>query len=568
MGNAFRWIGIASFSALLLISGTALGAGGTTVDRIILDANGDNLLEFGPGEQYTVREDLAAANPNREETRTPVFRPIIQLSDFQLTDEESPARIEGLDSIGGTVYVNGAYHPQESLESQTIDTAVRRVNRVRSPVTGRRPSLTLVSGDSADSNQQNETELYIDILNGGSVDPNSGDPNYKPFPCGTWPFTYPTDLYQGVRGGGTYYEPDGGGDGPGYSTSESQNFSDTGRHVATRDFPGLFDAANTSFTAEGLRTPWLAVFGNHDALWQGNFTGVTFPAPSVTGCLKDLDGNLIATDVVEPDPERALVTHQQWIEAHLADGDGHGFDANQPDTGYYSVPVPGGLRVIGLDSVNDDGLSNGIIRDDSLGEPDQFGWLDQELTSADQAGETVIVYAHHSLVSMNNTDVFGSGDQHCGLESGASQTPGAISCDQLSQNGNESLEELFYRHPSVIGYVSGHEHNNRATPRDEQGGPGSFWEIVLASESDWPQQSGMLEIFNNQDGTFSIFRTVIDHSPVPNVGNSPDLTNPLTLASISREIAFNDPQGSTGEDGTSDARGTLDDRNVELLVEK
>ncbi len=109
---------------------------------------------------------------------------------------------------------------------------------------------------------------------------------------------------------------------------------------------------------------------------------------------------------------------------------------------------------------------------------------------------------------------------------------------------------------------------SRATPREEQAGPGSFWEIVLASESDWPQQSGMLEIFNNQDGTFSIFRTVIDHSPVPNVGHSPDLTNPLTLASISREIAFNDPQGSTGEDGTSDARGTLEDRNVELLVEK
>ncbi len=565
MRNAFRWIGIASFSTLLLVSGTALGAG-TTVDRTILDANGDNLLEFGSAEPYTVREDLAAANPAREQTRTPVFRPIIQLSDFQLTDEESPARIEGLDSIGGTVDVNGAYRPQESLESRTIDIAVRRVNRVRSPVTERRPSLTLVSGDSADSNQQNETELYIDLLNGGRVDPNSGDPDFDPgLLC--FPSLYPDDIYQGVRGGGTYYEPDGDGDGPGYSNSESQNFSDTGRHVATRDFPGLFDAANTSFTAEGLRHKWLAVFGNHDALFQGNFTGVTI-APSPTDCFKDLDGNLIATDLVQPDQERALVSHQQWIEAHLADGDGHGFDPNQPDTGYYSASGPDGLRVIGLDSVNQDGLSNGIIRDNSLGEPNQFGWLDQELTAADQSDETVIVYTHHSLTSMNNTDIFGSGDQHCGLKSGASQTPGAISCDELSQSGNESLEELFYRHPSVIGYVSGHEHVNRVTPRDEQAGPGSFWEIVLASESDWPQQSGMLEIFNNQDGTFSIFRTVIDHSPVPNVGHSPDLTNPLTLASISREIAFNDPQGSTGEDGTSDARGTLQDRNVELLVEK
>jgi hypothetical protein len=38
------------------------------------------------------------------------------------------------------------------------------------------------------------------------------------------------------------------------------------------------------------------------------------------------------------------------------------------------------------------------------------------------------------------------------------------------------------------------------------------------------------------------------------------------LASISRELAFNDPQGQTGENGTADRRGTRLDRNVELVV--
>ncbi len=565
LSKVVRILGIAALPAILLslsLSPAAIASTGTTFDKTIGDFDGNNRLEYGAGEGYTVREELADANPNRENTRRRVFSPIIQLSDFQLVDEESPARLEGIDAIGGEVDVNGAYRPQESLVSQTVDAAVRSVNKVKSPVTRRTPKLTLVTGDNADSQQQNETDLYIDILNGGTVDPNSGDPTYKPGPCGDWPFEYPTDLYQGVRGNNKWYEPDGSGDGDGYSSSESENFNETGRRVASRDFPGLFDKANTAFIAKGLRSKWLTVFGNHDALWQGNFT---FTPVSPTGCLKDLDGNLVPTDVVEPDRKRKLLSHQEWIDAHLKDGDGHGFSADRPDTGYYSVKKKNGLRLIGLDSVNLDGLSNGTIRDGTRGEPDQFGWLDSELTAADRAGETVIVLAHHSLETMNNVDWDGYEDQHCGLIDQDGEPPGAPQCEDL---GNESLEALFYRHPSAVAYVSGHEHNNRITPRKQDGGPGSFWEMVLASENDWPQQSGMLEVFDNRDGTFSIFRTVIDHSGIPDPGEDPDLDNPRKLASISREISFNDPQGQTGENGTDDARGTITDRNVELIIEK
>jgi hypothetical protein len=38
------------------------------------------------------------------------------------------------------------------------------------------------------------------------------------------------------------------------------------------------------------------------------------------------------------------------------------------------------------------------------------------------------------------------------------------------------------------------------------------------------------------------------------------------LASIARELSFNDPEAENGEDGTRDRRGTALDRNVELLV--
>jgi hypothetical protein len=39
-----------------------------------------------------------------------------------------------------------------------------------------------------------------------------------------------------------------------------------------------------------------------------------------------------------------------------------------------------------------------------------------------------------------------------------------------------------------------------------------------------------------------------------------------SLAAISRELSFNDPQADTGENGHSDARGTRLDRNVELFI--
>jgi hypothetical protein len=40
----------------------------------------------------------------------------------------------------------------------------------------------------------------------------------------------------------------------------------------------------------------------------------------------------------------------------------------------------------------------------------------------------------------------------------------------------------------------------------------------------------------------------------------------IRLASIARELSFNDPEAENGEDGWRDRRGTPLDRNVELLV--
>jgi hypothetical protein len=84
-----------------------------------------------------------------------------------------------------------------------------------------------------------------------------------------------------------------------------------------------------------------------------------------------------------------------------------------------------------------------------------------------------------------------------------------------------------------------------------------FWEINTAAHIDWPQQSRLIELFDNLDGTLSIFGTIVDHAAAP---NTPSLTA-SGLASISRELAFNDPQLTP-----SLGAGTPADRNVELIV--
>jgi hypothetical protein len=126
----------------------------------------------------------------------------------------------------------------------------------------------------------------------------------------------------------------------------------------------------------------------------------------------------------------------------------------------------------------------------------------------------------------------------------------------------ETVECLFQRHKSVIAFVNGHEHNNRIEAHE------TFWEINTASHIDWPQQSRVLDLFDNEDGTWSIVSTILDHAAPANPGSQQATGAVKRLASMSRELSYNDPDAMNGEDGHGDARGGPEDRNVELLVKE
>jgi hypothetical protein len=80
-------------------------------------------------------------------------------------------------------------------------------------------------------------------------------------------------------------------------------------------------------------------------------------------------------------------------------------------------------------------------------------------------------------------------------------------------------------------------------------------------------------VVENGDWTLTIRTHVFDHLGPPRPPKvRPSRSRLLTpaevsrLASIARELAFNDPQGQNGEDGSADKRGSPLDRNVELLI--
>jgi len=559
---------------------------------------GFSALRAGPGEPYLVRSELAAPGAAREQRRASLLY-FAQLTDFQLSDEESPARVEFLDSSADdplNTPFGAAWRPQEAFVADITEEAIRQVNSfapaspvpqaggVRAPM-----GFAITTGDSADNQQKNEVEAVVKLLDGGTVTTNSGtaDPAAYATPtCATVPVET-TPRYTGVQdyddglAGGAFYDPD----------------EPVGQFGKFPRWPGIMDRAQQPFQATGLAVPSYVTFGNHDGLVQGNQAanpgfediarGCTKPfAPTPSAGVADTPAEAAAllssggAGLVPPDPGRTFVSKPGYKALHAQGKDGHGFKFVDPEelkasrgaAGYYSWSPAPGFRFIALETVSEGGVA-GPSANGNVDDP-QFRWIRRELEAARTAGQMVILFGHHPPRSLTSTIP----DEAAGPCSGTDPQGGDVrpGCDldprdsRPLHNGGD-METLLKEFTNVIALVSGHTHENKVSPVKRPAG-GGFWEIETAAEIDFPNQNRLLEVMDNKDGTLSLFGTVLDHAgPItaPPSGTPGAGMSTADLASVGRLLAYNDPQSAqavdTGEIGGG-GLGAASDRNVELLL--
>lgn len=603
----------------LTLLGAADASATTTLDETIKEkgSGGFKKLTTGPGEPFIVREaGLGHAKRNRAKKRRSLAY-FSQLTDPQIADEMSPLRVELIDPAGGEI--SAAWRPQEAMGTQVLDQIIRSVNaNMRSPVKqgnrrGRaKLGFSLLTGDQPDNQQYNEIEWHLGVMEGGEIDPFSGTP-VTTSSCGGLTQQQVDALnadvsarnYTGVQDYGDY---------PGLPAERYQGFWDpdepagAGPYASFPQYPGLMNRAQQAFKAKGLKVPWYITKGNHDGLIQGNvpatsplFTGV---AP---GCTKYYPSaafdpaTIVGEDPVElfanpaflgtllsggrtvpPDPDRRLVGAVEYKQLHAGADHSHGFgyvnkgqETGSDGAASYYAFTKGGIRYIGLDTIAIGGGANGNV------DNPQYEWLEGELdrnssTSYNAKGKLVhdddpdrliVVFGHHTIATMNND----TPDE----TAGPCTDPPLPGCDldprvstplHLGRTGPENVRSLLLDYPNVVAAVTGHTHHNDIVSHKRKNAKRGFWELNTASHVDYPQQSRLIELMDNRDGTLSIFGTIVDQAAPatpPDPGPASGFSN-KELASLSRELAANDPQ--TIEVTSGGGPGKRDDRNVELIV--
>ncbi|MGK3200965.1 TIGR03767 family metallophosphoesterase [Amycolatopsis sp. MEPSY49] len=539
--------------ALRLTSTRSVTTSGTTLEQVATAVTAGpayTRLQGGPGWPLVVRGDLATPKAGRDDRRR-ALSAFVQFTDLHITDTESPARFEYLHP-----FIGSAHRPQEALGTVATSALVERVNSVRQgPFTGRPFDLMVTTGDNTDNHELIELDWFLKVLNGGSVTPNSGDPN----------------AYEGVQSSGNdeYWNPSIPGVGDDYS---AKGFP---------QLPGLLEAGMKTFTAPGLDVPWFCTFGNHDDSIVGSlpaqipgidawYTGrykVIGKDETTAKKLADAINNGSSVPVSElfggsgtirevtPDARRRPFDTGEFVRAHLDSANtgpgpvGHGFGSANADgkNVYYTFRIAPGITGISLDTTTDAGFADGSI---GLA---QYNWVEATLkrgssTYYDFFGRKVthsvtdelfLLFSHHTSGTMTNL------------------LPDSRHLLDPRLNG-DAFVALLKRFPNVLAWVNGHTHLNKITPHAGNTPQQGFWEINTASHIDFPQHARIVEVADNADGTLSLFTTLIE-AEAPYAVDYGSRT-PQALASLYRELSYNDIHTDLGRVGNPA------DHNTELLL--
>ena len=204
-------------------------------------------------------------------------------------------------------------------------------------------------------------------------------------------------------------------------------------------------------------------------------------------------------------------------------------------------------------------------------------WLDDQLDAADTAGELTLVFAHHTLETMNQAaSPFPPGDNPPPpYEAGPSRRgPRAQSPARGARPGRD--RQVPVPAPPDRGRLHHRPRAPQPRPRGAALGRrrrrGERRAAAASGRSRPPRTStgrssrGCSTSSTTATARVSLWGTILDHDAPREPGRAGSASSPKQLASISRELSFNDPDADNGEDGRGDARGGEGDRNVELVV--
>jgi metallophosphoesterase (TIGR03768 family) len=430
-------------------------------------AYGYSAWQWGPGVDDGQRLDLIPGYTRA--TNAARLLTFFAITDTHVTDKESPNQGIFSGYLGGN---SSGYSPVMLSTTQVLDAAVRTINALHrlTPF-----DFGISLGDAGNSPQFNELRWFIDILDGGPIDPSSG------------------------------------------------------AHVGTNTID-----YQKPYQAPGLDPSirWYQTLGNHDHLWLGSYPVIPYLAQAYTNedillmgdLFKDgvdsrkdfmgsIDGrtpygevygvgpvtNFIVAGVtntpkVAADPDRYALTSSQWMNEFFKTTSrpvGHGFAQTNMASNFacYSfVPatnVP--IKVIVLDDTQS--ITNFDEHGQGFLDTNRLSWLVNELEEGQRADQLMIVAAHIPI------EAVGYGYTN----------PPAVTVT--------NLRATLHAYPNLILWISGHRHINVITPQpspDTNQPELGFWEVETASLRDFPQEFRTFEILRNTDNTVSILATDVD----------------------------------------------------------
>ncbi len=307
---------------------------------------GFDRVSRGPGMDRMRRTDIATSAAATGRRSIAWF---VQYADFQLVDDESPARI----ASGDNALIPGGLRAQEAWLPFAISGMNQTLTRIEEA--SRPYDFGIVSGDCSDNGQENELRWVMELMNGTpGMHVDSGDDD-DPIPG---PGNDPKDPFDPVA------------------------------------FPA----------------PWLFVPGNHDVLVVGIFlpdatqAAVAIGDTAVSGT-RDYRRYYapITNGTVPADPERRLLSRADIVAALLADSAtpgpvGHGYEPGSTvsaGANYTYDAIPNLLRIITIDTNDDTGGSTGLVHQAT------YDYLAAELEQARTDGVLVMVSSHHATSSID-----------------------------------------------------------------------------------------------------------------------------------------------------------------------